>query len=60
MPGRNLNDRGNAALFCYLQRAQTVARPAVKQIVTPGGKMPGCDPIKVFFFRAVVVGPIEK
>ena len=30
--------RGNAALFGYLQRSQTVARPAVKQIVTAGGK----------------------
>ena len=51
---------GMRSLFCNLQRAQAVARPAMKQIVTPGCQLPRGDPIEIFFFRAVIIGPIKK
>jgi len=40
MPGRNLNDGRDAESFRYLQRAQAIARPAMKQIVMPGRQLP--------------------
>ena len=60
VPGWDLNDRRDAESFCYSQRAKTVARPAMKQIVALGRQVPGRDPVKILFFRAVVMGPIEK
>jgi hypothetical protein len=40
MPGRDFYYRGDAALFRHLQRAQAIARPAVKKIITPRREMP--------------------
>src|SRR5438552_11281298 len=59
MPGWHFNDRRDAMLFCNLQRTQTVARPAMKQIVTPAFQMPCSDPVEILFFRAVIMRPIK-
>ena len=36
------------------------ASAAAVASATTGGKMPGCDPIQILFFRAIIVGPVEK
>src|SRR4029077_13727156 len=60
MPCGNLNDRRNTLSFCHFQRAQTITRPAMEQIVASSRQMPGRDPVKILFFRAVVIWPIKK
>src|SRR6185436_19960826 len=60
MPGWNLDDRRDTALLCYSQRAQTIARPTVKQIVASGRQMPGCDPVEIFFLCGIIVRPIQE
>src|SRR5438094_7749748 len=58
--GRDLNDGWDSASFCHFQRAQTIARPAVKEIVATGCQVPGSDPVEIFLLRAVIVRPIKE
>src|SRR5262249_11329422 len=60
MPGRDFYDGGDAALFRHLQRAQAIARPAVKKIITPRREMPRSDPVEIFLLRPVIVRTIKK
>src|SRR5712691_6518450 len=60
MPGWNLDERRNVFLFCHAQSLQTVARPAVKEIVASRRQMPRGNPIQVFLFGAIIVRTIEK
>src|ERR1700682_1014625 len=60
MPGRDLNKRRNLLSLCDTQRLQTIARPTMKKIVTPGFQLSRRDPIEVFLFCPVVIRPIEK
>ena len=60
MPGGDLKHRGYAMSFCHFQRAQTVPRPTMEQIVAPCRQMPRRDPVEIFFFRAVVIGSLKK
>src|SRR5205807_3676262 len=60
MPGRNLHDGGNAELARDAQRLEAIARPTMEEIVTAGGEMARRDPIEIFFFRPVVIRPVEE
>src|ERR1700720_1847917 len=59
VPGWNLEQRRDAELLGYAQRSQTIARPTVKHVVTPGREMARRNPIDVFLFRTVIIRALE-
>src|SRR3989442_114851 len=60
MPCRNFDQRRNPFLLRHAQCFQTIARPAVKEIVATTVKMARRDPIEVFFLCPIIIRAFEK
>src|SRR5882762_6750476 len=60
MPSRNFDERRNLFLFRDSQRFQTIARPAVKEIVAAPLEMTRCDPIEILFLSAIIVRATDE
>src|SRR5215470_12599628 len=60
VPGWNFYDRRNSHTLRNAQGFQAIARPAVKQVVTPRCELARCDPIQVLFLGAVIIRSIQR
>ena len=60
MPGRDVDDAGEAELPTGDERAQGVATPGVQGIVTAGAELPLGDPVDVMFLGSVIIFAGEK
>src|SRR5438067_251398 len=60
VPGGNFYDRRNSHALRNAQGFQAIARPAVKQIVTPRRELARCDPIQVLFLGAIIIRSIQR
>src|SRR5206468_12456519 len=60
MPCRNFDQRRNPFLLRHAQCFETIARPAVKDIVATTVEMARRDPIQVFFLCPIIIRAFEK
>ena len=60
VPGRDFYDRWNSHALRNTQGFQAIARPTVKQIVTPGRELARCDPIQILFLGAIIIRSIQR
>src|SRR5438105_8766852 len=60
VPGRNFYDRRNSFSPRDAQGFQAIARPAVKQVILARPELARCDPVEVFFLRAIIIGSVER